>query len=175
MKMNKLRGPGMIKGAGFTAKLRDQENDENERPAQPAKSSEIQVASGGTAGSPTSRIDSGFGRVIVKEAHGGMIDEEMTAEKAASLSAAVMAKRKKYAQGGQVDIDENAEESANIADELNEDALLKENYSEDAGLALMDSPEDSNRHAVEMDNAVHDDDLISSIRRKMKNKSPIVR
>lgn len=46
--------------------------------------------------------------------------------------------RKKFADGGMVDLDENAEEGSNYADELNEDALKKENYSEKSGLDDLD-------------------------------------
>lgn len=68
-----------------------------------------------------------------------------------SVSDAIMAKkRKKYADGGMVDLDENAREEPNNEDDMSFEALKKENYSEEAGLEHMGSPEDSNEHGHDL-------------------------
>jgi len=89
-------------------------------------------------------------------ADGGMIDEESEIEHAASIAAAIMAKRRKmYAKGGEInedggpilsegatdsddsdmsDLDRNAQEDQNHEDQLSFDALRKENYSEPSAL-----------------------------------------
>lgn len=105
-----------------------------------------------------------------------------------SVASAIMSKKrraKKFSEGGEVDIDENAMEEPNHADDLSFEALKKENYSEDAGLEHMDSPMDSNEHGDELSDAdEHDkaesvrsdisyedrmaDDMIGAIRRRMK-------
>ena len=76
---------------------------------------------------------------------------------------------KKMADGGMVDLDENAEESPNDLDQMNEEALKKENYSEENGLSALGQPEDSN----EDDRELSDEDsydMVDSIRKKMKLK-----
>jgi hypothetical protein len=67
-----------------------------------------------------------------------------------SVADAIMAKQKRagYADGGVADVDENAHEEPNHEDDLSFEALKKENYSEQAGLDQMGSPEDSNEHDV---------------------------
>lgn len=103
-------------------------------------------------------------------AEGGMVDSELEDEHHASIAAAIMAKRQKMADGGQVDIEDNAQEMANDLDDLNE-AALKENYDED----LMDiaQPLDSNEHADSREAREEneaDQDIISKIRSKMSAK-----
>lgn len=105
-----------------------------------------------------------------------------------SVSDAIMAKKRRakmMADGGQVQIDDNAREEPNHEDDLSYEALKKENYSEDAGLDHMDSPMDSNEHGHALPDAdEHDgaksmnsdfeermaDDMIDTIRRRMKAK-----
>lgn len=105
-----------------------------------------------------------------------------------SVAEAIMAKkRKKYADGGMVDLDENAREEPNNEDQMSYEALKKENYSEDAGLEQMGSPMDSNERgrdlpdedmhdgAKSMDKDYHergtdDTDMLNSIMRKMRAK-----
>lgn len=107
-----------------------------------------------------------------------------------SVSDAIMSKkRKKYADGGMVDLNENAEEEPNNEDDMSFEALKKENYSEEAGLEHMGSPEDSNEHGRELHDAdehskesefhegekfherdADDTDMLNAIMRKMRAK-----
>lgn len=105
---------------------------------------------------------------------------EEEVEHAASLVAAVMAKRR-MAKGGeilseddidvsdseQVDLSENAEEEANMLDRLNFNALRKEVYAESDALDEMDQPRDSNLKGHDMDDE-NDKSIVSAVRRKMK-------
>lgn len=125
-------------------------------------------------------------------------EDEAELEHAASMAAAIMAKMKKFARGGeiledspdihshgsmdthedadQVDLSRNADEDANEEDQSSFNALRKENYSESDGLRKMDSPEDSNEHSPEHEDMdVNDDSIVSQIRRKMRVKSAISR
>lgn len=79
---------------------------------------------------------------------------------------AIRMKRKMMADGGMVDLDENAEEHPNYFYHLNEDTALKED--DDDILADMHQPEDSNEHSRDIDG--DDLDMIDAIRRKMKMK-----
>lgn len=89
-----------------------------------------------------------------------------------SIASAVMAKKRRakmMAEGGMVDLDENAMEEPNNLDDMNYEALKKENYAEEHGLSAMGSPEDSNEHGHELsDEDMHD--MVDSIRRKLKAK-----
>lgn len=138
------------------------------------------------------RPDKGFGAIIgVGRAEGGMIDDEQDIIDHASIAAAIMAKRKKMQQdadsesdidsemmmadGGMVDLNENSQEQPNEYYKRNQ-AVLKENY--DSDMEDMEQPMDSNEHAdseEEMSENEHDEDMVSSIRRKMRTKSPIIR
>lgn len=121
-------------------------------------------------------------------AEGGMAEEDEDHD--ASIAAAIMAKRRRMAEGGmingmdsiethededQVDLKRNAEEDANMEDQLSFNALRKENYSESDALDKADSPMDSNEHGHEIDEDDHDEDMVSKIRSMMKRRSPIVR
>lgn len=120
-------------------------------------------------------------------ADGGEVQEEEI-EHAASIAAAIMARRK-FARGGailsedsmetsdddQADLSRNAEEDANMEDKASFDALRKENYSESPALRQANNPKDAAMHGDEEEMESHDKhDMVSSIRRKMK-KSPITR
>lgn len=98
-----------------------------------------------------------------KKAEGGM----MGSDGPKSIAATIMA-RKKYANGGEVDLAQNAEEHDNEADDLNYDALRKENYSESDGLEDLTSPMDSNEHADEIPEDQHD--MVSKLRARMKSR-----
>jgi hypothetical protein len=123
-------------------------------------------------------------------ADGGSVHNEEELEHAASLAAAIMAKRRMMARGGPIlsedsmesddsdmaDLNRNAEEDANMEDKASFDSLRKENYSERSALEEAKHPEDSNMHSPEhepMD--IHDSELVNAIRRKMRMKSPITR
>lgn len=103
-------------------------------------------------------------------AEGGEVDdmmqphEEEAIEHAASIAAAIMAKKKMMAEGGQVDLNENSMEQPNAYYPRNEDEVLKENYDDD--MKDMHQPEDSNEHGDEIESDKHD--MISMIRRRMK-------
>lgn len=100
-------------------------------------------------------------------ADGGMVQDKSVAD-------AVMRRRKAkmMADGGIVDLEENAKEGKNLLDDLNYEALKKENYSEQSALDDLDQPEDSNLHDVELSDA-DEHDMVESIRRKMKLKRGI--
>lgn len=109
-------------------------------------------------------------------AEGGMIDSneqpqpEQEIEEHDSLAAAIMSKRNKYAEGGQVRIEDNAEEIPNQYYGRNEE-ILKENYDED--IMGMEQPEDSNLigNDREMNSENdHDSNIVNSIMSKMKRK-----
>ena len=116
--------------------------------------------------------------------------EENDEDESASLAAAIMAKRKMMARGGEIkshdsiysddsdqaDLSRNADEDANEEDQLSFNALEKENYSESPALRQANHPEDSNMHSPEHDEMdVEDRSIVSQIRNKMKKKSPIAR
>ncbi len=69
------------------------------------------------------------------------------------------------AEGGEVDLDENAKEHDNMEDDLSFEALKKENYSEDD--ALMDQPEDSNEHGRDLSDE-DEKDGVSRIMKKIR-------
>lgn len=95
-------------------------------------------------------------------------------ERAGSIADMIMAKKKKMAEGGEVDLSENADEEPNHEDDLSFEALKKENYSESAGLDELDSPMDSNEHGDKLSDAdEHNSSMIDKIRSKMKAKGKI--
>lgn len=104
-------------------------------------------------------------------AEGGEIDhDEEMLDHAASIASAIMAKRR-MANGGQVDIEENNEEMPNPFDELNE-AALKENY--DSDFEDLTQPDDSNEIDDPSEEAQENRlDKVSAIRRRMKKRSAI--
>ena len=90
----------------------------------------------------------------ISKAHGGSIVDD------------IMSKRKKMAEGGEIDLEENSEESSanpNGFDERNMDADDAEELLADTD--LMDSDMDLEPEQTEEDAA--DLDMISAIRRKM--------
>lgn len=122
-------------------------------------------------------------------ADGGMIDDEDRHHDSVAMAIMARRKAKKMADGGMVDLDENAREEPNNLDDMNYEALKKENYSEEHGLSALNQPEDSNEHAIEPKDEdmydkegsfrkdIHfeeregdDTDMLNSIRRKMKAK-----
>lgn len=84
-----------------------------------------------------------------------------------SIADAIIAKkrRKMMAEGGEVDLEENSEESPNFEDQQSFKANGKEQYDDSQ---LSDQPEDSNEHGDEMDSDIHD--MVSRIRAKLKAK-----
>jgi len=83
-----------------------------------------------------------------------------------SLAQAIM---KKYAEGGEVDLSENADESPNMEDEYNFDALRKENYQESPALDDLDyDTSKSEGHEMEDD---HDKSIVSAIRKKARKSA----
>ena len=131
----------------------------------------------------SSRPDKGYGAIIYKpgKAEGGMIDsDEVEEDHHDSIAAAIMAKtdrmrggsdsdedaQMRMAEGGEVDLDLNAEEQPNGYYGRNEDDTLKENY--DSDMDGISQPQDSNEHA---DTREADEenlhDMVSKIRAKM--------
>jgi hypothetical protein len=85
-----------------------------------------------------------------------------------SVAAAIMAKRRKMAEGGRVDINENNEEQPNSFYEQNEHEALDWDMDDDQ---LEDQPMDSNEQGDQREDDTEDKhDMISAIRRKMKSK-----
>lgn len=82
-----------------------------------------------------------------------------------SIASAIMAKRKRMASGGMVDIDSNEEEQHGIYEDRNEE-ILKENYDED--IDSINNPSDSAQHGDSIDSDRHD--MIKRIRSKMRSK-----
>jgi hypothetical protein len=199
----RVKHPKMVPTTGFNVKLRDQEDDlmetadvnngpqkqppemyneedaAKEGPDVPALHMK-RMAHGGQIDDSmeedyTDKPDKGFGAIIFK-AGGGEIqpEPETSDEHHASLAAAVMAKRKKMAEGGAVgpgsdmaDVEhENNVEHPNGYYTRNEDAALRENYDED--MLDVSQPMDSNEHSVDIDSDEHDLDMISAIRAKRK-------
>ena len=106
-------------------------------------------------------------------ARGGRIamEDEMSKEKHASVAAAIMAK-KKFADGGEVDLQENADEDLNKEDQLSYEAARKKTYYDDS--QLDEQPLDSNEDGrILPDEDEHAMDMISKIRSKMKSKKMI--
>lgn len=162
--MTKLHQPRMVESSVIRIRPRDEEP-------------KMMADGGPTTAAMESRPDKGWGAIIVKGkqheedeqmmAEGGMAKEmdmqpmeEADEEHHESIAAAIMARerRKMMAEGGQVDLAQNAQEEANEADSLNQDALMKENYSESDGLDQLDSAQDD------------DQDMISQIRRQMNRQ-----
>lgn len=90
-------------------------------------------------------------------------DEELPSEDHDSIASAIMSKRKRMAEGGQVDIDHNNQEEPNSLYEMNEDAALKENL--DSDMMSVSQPENSNEHGDEIESDIRD--MVSKIRSKM--------
>lgn len=118
-------------------------------------------------------------------ARGGDIDgnREQMDDHEDSMAAAIMARRDRMhadidsgaydldhavqmAEGGEVDIDMNAEEQPNDFYHQNEDAVLKENY--DSDLDDVSQPMDSNTQGHEIDSDEYD--MADKIHRQMKAK-----
>lgn len=74
-----------------------------------------------------------------------------------------------YADGGEVDIDENAEEQPNDYYNRNENAVLKENY--DSDMDDVSQPQDSNEHGdLREEDEENLNDMVDKIRRKIAMK-----
>lgn len=101
----------------------------------------------------------------IKMAAGGMVEDEH----AESIADDIMRRRNAKIQDGQVDLTENAEENPSAFRQNNREAMLKENYSESEGLDELDSPMDSNRHAVDLEDE-DEHSLSSAVMRRMAIK-----
>lgn len=104
-------------------------------------------------------------------ADGGEVEDHYS-----SIADAILAKKrkaKKMAEGGQVDLSENATEDRNNEDQMSYEAAGKENYSESSGLSALSSPMDSAQQgdSREEDSENEEDaDMVSSIRKRMKSR-----
>lgn len=92
-------------------------------------------------------------------------EEDELEEDHPSVAHAIMAKRKKMADGGMVDLNKNSEEDLNNEDQMSFRAGLKEQYDLDQ---LDPQPLDSNEHGDSIDSDEHD--MVSAIRKKMASK-----
>lgn len=164
--------------------LYDEEEADKKGPSVPALKMKMMAEGGEVRSSQAKkegdctviRPDTGWGAVI-QCAEGGEIspEDEIDEENHASLVAAIMAKRRKMAEGGAVGPDsdmadiehENNVEHPNSYYRRNEDSALKENYDED--MLDVSQPMDSNEKSVDIDSDDHD--MVSLIRRKMKSKA----
>lgn len=164
-------------------------DDDQMSPAEDEYMSNHFAEGGDVDSDPEDKPDKGYGAIIFK-AEGGSIEreedmqpmDEEEMEHHDSVAAAIMAKRDRmakqasgskdeddaemYAEGGQVDIDENAEEQPNMYESRNK-AALKENY--DSDMDDVSQPMDSNEHGHELsDEDAHD--MIAKIRSAMSKK-----
>lgn len=138
----------------------------------------VRKVAGGTnvrAGSQRPTADYSEG-TNAKFAFGGDVEDEDMSTHDGTLAEAIakrLAKHLLMAEGGDVrdpDLDNDSIEHGNSLDDLNFDALGKENYDEDQ---LSDQPEDSNLHGdmEEKDSEDKDDgSIISKIRARNKKK-----
>lgn len=79
----------------------------------------------------------------------------------------IMKKRKMMAEGGMVDVSENADEEYNHADQLGFNALRKENYSESEGLDDLDyDSESKGDDSLPMD----EHDMVEAVRKRLRSK-----
>lgn len=121
-------------------------------------------------------------------------DNEMEDEHNSSIAAAIMAREKRMAEGGEIlkrsnsddihshgsmdsdssdqaDLSRNADEDANEEDQASYDSLRKETYSEDDGLRSLSQPDDSNETGDDREMERHDEnDRVGAIMRKMSRK-----
>ncbi len=108
------------------------------------------------------------------ERSSAMPDAEEEEMEHASLAAQIMMKARKakmLAEGGEVELAN--QESDGILDER-QHAALKENY--DDSMMSEEEPQDSNEISPEHEEEdIHDDSVVSAIRRKMRAKSPITK
>ncbi len=81
-------------------------------------------------------------------------------------------KKKMMADGGEVDLQDNADEHLNEEDDMSYDAARKKTYFDDSQIS--EQPEDSNEHGdSEEADSENEHDMISKIRSKMKSKKMI--
>lgn len=91
---------------------------------------------------------------LINYAKGGMVDNIM--------------KKRRMADGGEVDLDHNSDTELNNEDQMSFDAARKRTYY-DAKSQMEDQPMDSNEHGDDLkDEDEHD--MVDSIRKKMKSK-----
>lgn len=93
-------------------------------------------------------------------------DMDMLDDHYDSIADSIIAKRKRFAEGGQVDLEANSREDKNNEDDYSYEALLKEQYDDGQ---LSPQPRDSNLHGHELsDEDAHD--MVEAIRRKLRAK-----
>lgn len=184
-----LSHPKLVGSDAFSVRRRDEVEQERRQEAAFAPNdgpqeepSAVMDEEAATKGGPSTPA---LGMKMMAE--GGMVDEEGPASKAMqslgsggmaeggnidhdSLCSAIMAKRRRMADGDMVDLDENSmESSANQFDERNH-AILKENF--DSDMRSVSDPMDS----AQMDDPREDEtsdprDRVSSIRSRMKSRA----
>lgn len=127
----------------------------------------IRKAFGGDQPSPQQPqpVNKAYGGEIMKELYDDEEDHSSEREEDEDLSDSIM--RKRYADGGMVDLEEESEEQPNEYDDLNEDAADMPQYDDDQ---LSDQPMDSNEHGDEYDDRDKSDqyDMIEKMRQRIK-------
>lgn len=110
---------------------------------------------------------------MMKMAKGGQVMNPKLHEamKGAKSIAEAIRMKKMYADGGMVDLSENADEEPNHEDDLSFNALRKENYSETPGLEELDYDTSRSVGHDLPDEDDHGRDMISMIRKKMKSRA----
>lgn len=199
-----LKQPKMPGSDHFQVKLRDQENDlqmsssvnngpqeqppkdydeegpNRQGPSVPALDMKMMAEGGRVDHNAIAQQHLDMYKKHRMMAEGGMIDSmdqpepEAELEHHDSLAAAIMSKRKKFAEGGavndEIDIMDNGKEIPNQYYGRNEE-ILKENY--DADMEGVEQMSDSNLigddRESESENE-HDGSIVSAIRSKMKNR-----
>lgn len=136
----------------------DQRSFTDPEKSRMAEGGEVEIKESDAHREAARRIDE---EMEAREAHNQEIDEQFD-------DIEERAKRHRYAHGGEVDIESNAQEEPNFYDDRNV-AVLKENYDED--MSDVTQPWDSNEHAVDLeDEDENGKGMISEIRSRMKSR-----
>lgn len=108
-------------------------------------------------------------RDLMMLAKGGMIDMDEEEEHPKSIAEAILRKKKKamYADGGEVDIEENMSEEPNHEDDMSYKLLRKRPFMGDDLQRMKGQPMDSNETGRDLEDE-DKYDMIDRIRRKMK-------
>lgn len=146
----------------------DADNEETSRSENMLDSHETMSAQEKRAGSMDASADDEDSREMQMLAEGGkasLFGNDMSSKIRDRMA------RKRFADGGQVDLSRNADEDLNNEDQMSFEVARKENYSESAGLDQLDQPEDSNLHGHDLsDEDEHERSMIDEIRATLKKR-----
>lgn len=207
-KMERMKHPRMPTGATFKVRSRDEMDEQEMQPMMHPeehmnKDKHVRMKDGGMINKRAEEDEEPMVSTHIDEhqrppkkqymssknemlANGGDVEEM---DHHPSIAIAIMAKRKKMAEGGilsedsidsdhsdMADLNHNAEEDANMEDQLSFNALRKENYDEEDALDHATQPMDSNLHDPEHEDMdVDDRDMVAKIRRSMRMKNNILK